>query len=147
MTSIRSCAPFLLLAACATAPTQAVPPIERSAVTRIEVVYIRDTVKTEHVIEQPARIQRILSSWAFARDGWEVASEKIAPHYRIDLMAGETVLRSYLLGVNNDPPRFPCYELCTGWWVGFDDQRTSTVVKKGLADNAWFGLSQDLFER
>jgi len=143
----RSCALLLLLAACATPTTIALPPVEPTAVTKIEVTYIRDAEKTERVVTDPATIGRILGSGAFAKNGWERATEKIAPHYRIDLIAGETVLRTYLLGVNNDPPRFPCYELCTGWWIGFDGERTSAILKKGLSDNVWFRLSQDLFGR
>lgn len=140
---------FLLFTAagCAHGSADTLPSIDANSVTKIVVTFIRETDKTESVIENPARIEQILSSGAFSTNGWEIARERIAPHYRIDIFVKDVVVRSYVLGVNSDPPRFPCYELCTGWWIGYDDESNATILKKGLADTVWFQLSNDLFEK
>ena len=92
-------------------------------------------------------VAAIVSSRALSEHGWSAARGRdLAPLYRLDPMDGSRVVAVYWLGANSHPPRFPCYALCSGWWIGgsteagtFDATRYS-----GLTSGASFPLLDGL---
>jgi hypothetical protein len=87
------------------------------------------------------------ASWAaFDQRGWSESHSPLEPLYQIVLMDGETVQAVYWLGANSHPPRFPCYQFCSGWWLA--GSTASGLVEssryKGLPDSVYFFLLRDL---
>jgi hypothetical protein len=73
-----------------------------------------ESSKTKEITD-PVQIESALASWAFSPE-WMSEDTFRIPVYRVDLHAGGET-STYWLGTNSNPPRFPCYSLCSGWWI------------------------------
>jgi hypothetical protein len=117
------------------------------AITRIAVTTIDEPAAAPAIVTDRDAIAAIASSWAFSQPGWTPAEgRELLPLYRIEFHRDAAPPAVYWLGTNAHPPRFPCYSLCSGWWVapslasgGLDASRY-----KGLADGVAFPLFQRL---
>lgn len=89
----------------------------------------------------------IASSSALSEYGWVAAQGRpLEPLYRLDLMDGTETVGVYWLGTNAHPPRFPCYALCSGWWVGGSaaSGELDATRYKGLVSSEYYDLLNDL---
>jgi hypothetical protein len=130
------------IAACvATAPVSGPVPPGPSEVSSIKVVPIPPAEGSARDVSDQA--VPILSSAALSPDGW-VASEgrALEPLYRLDFIDGTKVVAVYWLGANSHPPRFPCYSLCSGWWIGGSTAAGTLdpARYKGLTSSSYFYL-------
>jgi hypothetical protein len=53
----------------------------------------------------------------FSPQGWWANDDALVPHWRIDLLGEEGRVVTYWMGTFSDPPRFPCYMFCSGFWA------------------------------
>jgi hypothetical protein len=99
------------------------------------------------VIDDATKVLAIARSCALSEVGWSSSrSRELLPQYRVDLVRREGGPITYWLGTNAHPPRFPCYALCSGWWIA--SSTASGVIDasryKGLPDSVYPYLLQDL---
>lgn len=78
-------------------------------------------LSTEHAdvrdISDPKIVRGIAESAAISSDGWLEDSSERQPLYRIAFVLRDGNSIVYWLGANSHPARFPCYSLCSGWWL------------------------------
>lgn len=89
----------------------------------------------------------VASIRALSESGWVAAGgRRLAPLYRLDLMDGAQIVAVYWLGTNAHPPQFPCYRLCSGWWIGGSTTagEFDTTRYKGLTSVHYVYLLADL---
>jgi len=139
---------FVTIAACTPlvsveGPTPpAVPTISSVVVTSLE-----SAGQESRVLNHPVRVKRILSSYAFSPRGWSrTGSRRLLPIYRLDLHTDTGVAAVYWLGTNSYPPRFPCYALCSGWWLAASSLSgdLEPTRYKPLPDSVYLPLTRDL---
>ena len=136
LVAIAGCAPKSVLGP--------VPP-DPSNVSAIRVTPIAPAEGAPYEVTEQAA--SIASSAAFSKRGWwEARGRALEPLYRLDFLEGTRVVATYWLGTNSHPPEFPCYSICSGWWVGastasgtFDPTRY-----RGLTSATYFPLVSDL---
>ena len=104
-----------------------------------------DLQEPQLLITDTERITAILASPAFASPGWRtVDEESFVPLYSIDIAQKDGTSVRYWLGASSHPPRFPCYSLCSGWWVGVLPERGERL-RKALTSVVYSGLLSELF--
>ena len=121
------------------------PTLEPSAV---------DTVRVTDLMVLPHATRTIVASEAVAAAvrglnhgrWWSAAGSRLVPTHRVELLRGDAVVAVFFIGPNSSLDQFPCYSLCSGWWVGVgqgsgDIDRSRYI---GLADTQWFRLSRAL---
>ena len=133
---------------CVAASSAAPPPeLKASQVTVIRVTVLYPTVgETRHIIE-PSVVLSIARSSAFAARAWQAAEGRdLVPMYRLEFLHDDTVAATYYLGTNSNPPRFPCYWFCSGWWLGAAaaDGSLDPTRYLGLSENMYLPLTSDL---
>lgn len=122
-------------------------PPAHTAVSSVIVTPLEAEGRRARAVNDPARIQAILSSYAFSADGWvRAGARRHVPVYRIDLRTADGVASAYWLGANSDRPEFPCHALCTGWWLAPSDPSGDLDVTryKPLPDWVYLLLLGDL---
>ena len=125
-----------LLAGCAAAsagPT-AVPP---AGVWAVRVTPLAPAAGGVASIIDPGEVRAIAASEAFAAHGWfATRGAPLSPRYRIDLLGEDGARTSYWVGSGAQPPRFPCYLFCTGWWIapGGPTKEIDATRYKGLPE-------------
>jgi hypothetical protein len=98
-------------------------------------------------VDDPEKVRAIARSWAISPSGWvESRGRRLIPAYRIELRDSAEIRATYWLGTNANPPRFPCYALCSGWWIAGSDSAGSIDASrfKGLPDAVYFYFLFDL---
>ena len=110
---------LVAIAACAlVVPVEGPSPPATPTISRIVITSVESGERKSRAIGDPARIRAILASYAFSMNGWiQTDARRLVPVYRIDFHSEERVASVYWLGTNSHPPEFPCYALCTGWWL------------------------------
>ena len=140
--------PILLLAAAIAGCSREVPgpeppdPAILSAVRVTRIVPVED--KPYDVLDEA---ESIASSWALSEYGWvEARGRTLEPIYRLEFVSGTDIVAVYWLGTNAHPPRFPCYAICSGWWIGASTAtgELDTTRYKGLTSTHYFHLLGDL---
>jgi hypothetical protein len=138
--------PLMALACSHATVAGPVAPAAR-AITRITVTALDEPAAAPAIAADREAITAIASSWAFSQDGWTPAEgRELLPLYRIDFQGEAGPPAVYWLGANSHPPRFPCYSLCTGWWVApsLASGKLDASRYKGLADGVAFPLFRHL---
>jgi len=139
----------LLLAASACSHVDLAGPAFPAArtITRVTVTALDRPSPAPAIVSDRSAIAVIASSWAFSQHGWSPAEgRELLPLYRIDFEGGAEPPAVYWLGTNSYPPRFPCYSLCSGWWVSpsLPSGELDASRYKGLADAVAFPLFRHL---
>jgi hypothetical protein len=121
------------------------PSAERVVEVRIE--SLPPATPLNKSISDQARIGSIVKSYAVAEPGWwEGRGQKFLPLYRIDFVeeGGERV--TYWLGSNSHPGSFPCYAICSGWWIAPSsaDGKLDESRYKGLTSTTYLYFLHDL---
>lgn len=133
------------IAGCMPPPVAGPPPPDPAAVSSVRVTPLAPAEGAPYEISE--RVASNASAAAFSAHGWSAARDRdLQPLYRLDLLDGKRIVAVYWLGTNSHPPRFPCYRLCSGWWIGgstaageFDATRY-----KGLVSSIYLPLMIDL---
>lgn len=151
MVSRRSIVCTILLpaaVACSSVTVTGPTPPKPEAITRVTITGVNAQPPNERaVVRDRHAIFMIASSSAFSQSGWSPAeTRELFPLYRIELQGASGPLAVYWLGTNSHPPRFPCYSLCSGFWVSpsLVSGEIDTSRYKGLADTVAFPLFQHL---
>ncbi|HAR42260.1 MAG TPA: hypothetical protein DCS07_06465 [Bdellovibrionales bacterium] len=129
----------------ATTPMLGPSPPHPSEVSSIRVVPITPAEGAPYDISD--RVASIVSSYAFSEQGWTPSKGRVlAPLYRLDFIKGPKTVAVYWLGTNSHPPEFPCYSLCSGWWVGSSTAAGAldSTRYKGLTSSTYLYLLRDL---
>lgn len=131
---------------CTTTPPLLGPtPPQPSDVSSVRVISIAPAQGEPYSISD--RVASIVSSYAFSEQGWTPSKGRVlAPLYRLDFLEGAKVVAVYWLGANSHPPEFPCYSLCSGWWVGSSTSAGAldSTRYKGLTSSTYLYLLPDL---
>src|SRR5437763_8672933 len=53
----------------------------------------------------------------FSSDGCQKSDRELVPRYRVQLITQAGNSFTYWIGTFSDPPRFPCYWFCSGFWL------------------------------
>jgi hypothetical protein len=109
---------LVAFAACTVGTVAGPSPPAIPTISSVVVMPLESGEGRSRTISDPAKIHAVLSSYAFSQNGWIRADAwRIVPLYRIDFRTTDRGAAVYWLGSNSHPPAFPCYALCTGWWV------------------------------
>lgn len=128
-------------------PTAGPTPPSPTEVLEVRVEALPPKPLEAHVIHDRSRVDSLAQSYAVSSSGWvESGGRELLPQYRIDFIKRSGAQTTYWLGTNSHPPRFPCYSLCSGWWVApskapgaIDPSRY-----KGLPSSVYFYFLSDL---
>jgi hypothetical protein len=109
----------LLSTGCAHESRLTAPPAPPAAAIReIRIHSIPPADSPDRMVTDRRRIDIAAASWAFAKEGWLPAGRReLLPLHRIVLVSQSGPPAVFWLGLNSHPPRFPCFALCSGWWV------------------------------
>jgi hypothetical protein len=106
----------ILLTSCSPAPTIEGPGIDAEAtIVKIIVEPLNPRSGSTVVWSEPDSFR--LAHYLFSRKGWEKSDRRLIPHYRIQIFTQAAGPITYWIGTFSDPPRFPCYQLCSGYWL------------------------------
>ena len=115
--ALAACA--LVLSACVirdALPTA--PPPAADGVIEIRVTSLPPAEAMSRTIRDPEKIRSLAESAAISADGWwRARGRELLPLYRIDLVSKDGGMETWWLGTNSYPARFPCYAMCSGWWL------------------------------
>ena len=142
------CGVILAAAGCVHLADEPGPPAPNAERTvAVQVTSLPPAEPLNKSISDQARIGSIAKSYAVSESGWwEARGHKLLPLYRIDFVEQDGSRVTYWLGTNSYPGSFPCYAICSGWWVApssadgaIDDSRF-----KGLTSITYFDFLHDL---
>lgn len=72
--------------------------------------------KEQKIVDDPIEIKEALG--LFSAYSWKKnQNNPLLPLYKIDLHKEAGKYSTYWLGSYSNPPRFPCYSFCSGWWL------------------------------
>jgi hypothetical protein len=132
----------LLASGCAIRYAQPGPvPPAAVQVTEVRVTSIPPAEAASRTISDPEKIRVIAQSGNIGSDGWwQARGQELLPLYRVDLVRKDGELATYWLGVNSYPARFPCYALCSGWWISpsTPDGRIDESRFRGMTSTQYF---------
>jgi len=139
-------AALAILAGCAAPPaTQAPATGPPPGVWAVRVTPLAADPDGVASIVDPGEVEEIAASEAFGRHGWvATGGAPLAPRYRIDLLGDDGARASYWVGSGPQPPRFPCYAFCTGWWIA--PASATKEIDRGLYKGLPESVSGPLFE-
>lgn len=122
-------------------------PPSPSSLREVRVEALPPEPASTHVIDDPSKLDSIARSYAVSSEGWvESRGRELLPLYRLDLIARDGARATYWLGTNSHPPRFPCYALCSGWWIAPSSASGTLDASrfKGLPSSVYFSFLSNL---
>jgi hypothetical protein len=81
----------------------------------ITIVPTERTTGHSATLVDPAALQ--LAVDLLSAEGWEENNDELRPTHRIQLLREDGSTVTYWLGTLSDPPRFPCFGFCSGFWA------------------------------
>jgi hypothetical protein len=142
-------APLAWLATgCAHEPTLTSPaPLPASEIQEVRITSMPPAAEFSRTVSDRQKIDSLAASWLFAPTGWLPAGRReLLPLYRIALVGSQARASVFWLGANSHPPRFPCYAICSGWWIApsAPDGGVDASRYKPLTSAMYFPLHRDL---
>lgn len=123
------------------------PPPAADEIIEIRVTSIPPADATSRTISDPDKINTLAGSGPVSANGWwQARGRELLPLYRIDFVRKDGSLATWWLGTNNYPARFPCYAICSGWWLspsGADGQIDATRYR-GMTSATYFHFLREL---
>jgi hypothetical protein len=58
----------------------------------------------------------------FSTSEWEKADRRLLPSHRVQVFSESGESWTYWVGTFSDPPQFPCYWFCSGFWLAGSDR-------------------------
>ena len=106
----------MFLAGCARTEPVRGPSIEaESQIVKIAVEPLHPNDGSPIVLTEEKAINSVLN--LFSSDGWDKNDRELVPHYRVRLVTQAGNSFTYWIGTFSDPPRFPCFWFCSGFWL------------------------------
>ena len=123
------------------------PPPTAERIVEVRVTSLPPADPLGKSISDQGKIRSIANSGALSQEGWwEARGRRLLPLYRIDFVDQAGARLTYWLGTNSYPASFPCYAICSGWWIApssesgaLDDTRY-----RGLTSATYFYFLHDL---
>lgn len=84
----------------------------------VEDLHAKDSAA--HVITDRETIDDV--GGLFSTSDWQKPDRRLVPSHRIQLFAESGESWTYWLGTFSDPPQFPCYWFCSGFWLAASDR-------------------------
>ena len=132
---------------CSGADVPGPPKLVSSRVDAVRVAKLIPVDKVLRTVTDPATVKSVAQSWALSDVTWQATEgRELIPQYRIEFLHRDTVEAVYYLGTNSYPPEFPCYSICSGWWLGSEGERHQFDDARylGLPDSVYLYLLRDL---
>jgi len=85
----------------------------------------------------------------FSKYNWKINNRrKFTPSYKVIITTHDNSHINYWLGANSDLNEFPCYRLCSGWWVISSDNgnKMNGNIYKSLSASIDMFLVAELLE-
>jgi len=119
-------------------------PLPSKDLAEVRVRELARDASHARVITAPEMLHAIKESYASLDRDWSEPGGALTPRYRIDLITHDGGGVTYWLGPN--PSQFPCFALCSGWWMAPSDAVGEIDVSRyrGLPDAAYLPLLRDL---
>ena len=97
-------------------------------------------------ISDQGKVRSIAKSGALSQEGWwETRGRRLLPLYRIDFVDQDGGRLTYWLGTNSYPASFPCYAICSGWWIAPSSEGALDDTRyRGLTSATYFNFLHDL---
>lgn len=95
---------------------------------------------SERELADPALVRAIVRGWPLAPDGWSPRRGRpLVPLFVIEVSLRDRSKETFWLGRHSNPPRFPCYSLCSGSWVApsTENGRIDHSRWKGVTSRDW----------
>jgi hypothetical protein len=122
------------------------PPVAGSIV-EIRVTDLKSTPSKVRSIDDRQKIASLINSYAVGPNGWiESGRRELPATYRVDFINQGGLQATYWLGLNGDLGIFPCYAICSGWWIA-PSSAAGTIDSsryKGLTSTMSLYLFNDL---
>jgi hypothetical protein len=138
----------LMLSACAIRDARpTAPPPAADAVVEIRVTSIPPAIAMSRTVSDPEKIRSVAGSGAVSAGGWwQARGRELLPLYRIDLVVKDGGVATYWLGTNSYPARFPCFAICTGWWLApsTTDGQMDTTKFRGMTSATYLSFLANL---
>jgi hypothetical protein len=118
-------------------------PPAAGQVAEVRVTSMPPADAPSRIISDPERVRSIAQSHNISSDGWwQARGRELLPLYRIDLVGKDGSLATYWLGTNNHPARFPCYAICSGWWISPStaDGKIDETRYRGMTSTMYFSF-------
>jgi hypothetical protein len=148
----RGCALIaaLLTASCMHSSIPGPAPPAAESIVEIRVTNLDSAPPRSHSVSERKQIEGVANSYALASYGWSKSGRSELPaSYRIDLLDQDGKQVTYWLGPNSALGTFPCYAICSGWWIApsSDTGELESSRYKGLTSTTYFNLfgNLDLF--
>jgi hypothetical protein len=92
------------------------PPIAaRVEVTSIVVSSLDSADARVLEVADPEFVEQAVA--VFSPNGWRKNDVPLIPTHRFELRGSAGTLATYWVGSFSNPPRFPCYSFCSGYWA------------------------------
>lgn len=77
-------------------------------------------------------------SFLLSEEGWENSNRSLVPRYKLTVYESNKREAIYWIGLWSYPPTFPCYSLCSGYWLAASDEgnKIDTSKYKNLASSS-----------
>jgi hypothetical protein len=112
--------PLFLFAACTPPEVAEGPGVDpHIPVVKIIVENLRSGELSQTVVTKQEKIRSALP--IFSTVGWQKSDGELVPQYRVQLFTPAGSRLIYWIGTFSQPPRFPCYWFCSGYWLASSD--------------------------
>lgn len=134
----------LVCAGCASSELKSGPGLAADAPpTRVVIEPIEKSDGRRAVLTDAASMRT--SQRLFSAEGWEQTDDELVPHYRVHVTTPDGHSSTFFIGTFSDPPRPPCFSLCSGFWASAatPDGRPLRGMRRALATSRdMFAVSQ-----
>lgn len=137
---------FLILAGCQKDTYLEGPELNEGSIQNLTIESLENGAKSG-VIEDQELIIKV--EHLFSKYSWKINhSRKFTPSYKITITTHDNNHINYWLGANSDLNEFPCYRLCSGWWVISSDNenKMNGNIYKSLSASIEMYLVAELLE-
>ena len=105
-------------------------------------MHLRPGEPSQIVVTEEEKIRSALA--IFSTHGWQRPPGDLVPQYRVQLFTAAGAPLTYWIGTFSDPPRFPCYWFCSGYWLAPSDSAghlDRSTYKSLASSGAMFAVS------
>ena len=137
---------FLILSGCQNNAYIEGPELIEGSIQHLTIESLEDGTKSA-VIKDQDSIKKV--EYLFSKYNWKRNNgRKFTPSYKFIIITKDKKQIDYWLGANSDLNEFPCYKLCSGWWVISSDieNKPNGKTYKSLSASSQMFLVAELLE-
>ena len=135
---------FFILTGCVKPTYIEGPELIVGSIEKVTIESLENRTKT-NVIKDKDSIKKV--EYLFSKYRWQKNNgRKFIPSYKFIIITKDRKLVNYWLGANSSLNEFPCYKLCSGWWVIPSDveNKPNGKIYKSLSASSQMALVADL---